>query len=380
MKRFWKEWVVKSNKLFLVIFTIEILGCFLVQDVNLVAARFTSLLSFFALAFIAAKQLYVRYRHEQASLTGLLLTDREMMVAAAGSVIALLNLFLIGSNKGAFLTAADVLIMCFVARSFTLNEKERFYLTGLCSALLLWWYCTVRWYFNFNMTGIIFMLTAFMSMLLMEMLKKRYDGLSYLSFVQMIQYIVATLLCLLYHARCVLLGMLVFAVLYFLLPYISKSRLLGGLLVFSVTAGSLLFTLFYMFLDKTGVSITFLYKDILSGRQDIWSELWEAFLSQPLTGIGSSYHLRSFFIFEVHNGLFDILAVHGGLVFVCVMYLLCKRLYEALVSFDGTVYSRICLCAVFVVLFISFFENFFINSPYLLFVLFFLSKERGMRK
>ena len=371
---------MKSNKFLLFILTIEILGCFLFQNVNQVMARFTSLLSFFALVFMAGEGLYHRSLKTGKTMMAQLMGDGEAMVVFAGCFLALLNLFIIGSNKGAFLTAADLLIMCYVARRCVFTLREKLYITALCSALLIWWYCTVRWYFNFNMTGIIFMLTAFMSMLLMEMLKEHFGDMKYLSFVQVVQYIVATLLCLLYHARCVLLGMIVFGLLYFIMPYVSKSRWLRVALVSSVTAGSLLFTLFYMLLDRMGVSITFLYKDILSGRQDIWRELWEAFLSMPLTGIGSSYHLKSFFIFEVHNGLFDILAVHGLPVFLCVMYLLCKRLYEALCSYDGSVYSRICLCAVFVILFISFFENFFINSPYLLFLLFYLRSAGAPHK
>ena len=88
-------------------------------------------------------------------------------------------------------------------------------------------------------------------------------------------------------------------------------------------------------------------------------------------------------MFEVHNGLFDILVVHGILVFCCVLYLLLKRLSECLLGFSVCSrddmwynYRRICVAAVFAILFTSFFENFFINSPYMLLLMVLMSMVR----
>ena len=356
------------NKIILAVLTVQMLGCFLDQNVNAVVSRFTSLMSFFLLMFVLVTTLMPQ---DGWSLKGLYLggfVHRGMWLVGFGCFIALVNLFILHSNKGAFLTAADVLMAAYLMGRLELSRGERFYFGCLGSAFLLWWYCTVRWYFNFNMTGMIFMLTALMAMLMMEMLKERGD-FPYLGFVQVITYVTATMLCLLYHARCVLAGMIVGGVLYLILPFILKRGALRHALVFAATFGSILFTLFYMSMDALGLNITVLYKEVLSGRQYIWRELWEALLSMPLTGIGSSYHLKSFFIFEVHNGLFDILAVHGVLVFACVVALLYGRLLRTLERADGSVYSRLCLAGAFAMLFTSFFENFFINSPYLLILL-----------
>ena len=373
----------KTNLIFLVILTLQTLGMFLYDEIHSVIAPLTSLMTFGCFGCMLIERLYRAYKNKDKAAFGT--GWHELWIVVAGSVVALINLFAIGSNKGAFLTAADLLLMCLLVREFSLSAKQKFYVCALYCALLIWWYCTVRWYFNFNMTGFVFMLTAVFSILLMEVVKKKHAGFEWLSFIQVIQFIVAFLLCLLYHSRCVMAGGLAFGMLYLLIPYIASKRVLREILILGATVGSIIFTMLYILLDKLDLNVTFLYKDILSGRQDIWKELWEAFLQSPITGIGSSYVMKSFFMFEVHNGLFDILVVHGILVFCCVLYLLLKRLSECLLGFSVCSrddmwynYRRICVAAVFAILFTSFFENFFINSPYMLLLMVLMSGIRDV--
>lgn len=379
-----------SKYIFVITIIVQFAGCFLLQSVNEVFSRFTSLMSFFVLGILC----FVKLGEGLSSgfsikkLAVRALRDWEFIVVILGMVIAALNLFIINSNKGAFLTAADVLMAFYVSDGFELERKKISAICAGASMLLIWWYCTVRWEYNFNTVGIIFMITAIMTLILLERLKEDYRQLYYLKFVQLVLYLTATLLCLLYHARCVLIGMLEFGALFLILPFISGKRLLRGILVGLVTAGSLLFSNLYILLAKTGVNITILYKNIISGRQKIWGELWENFVKMPFTGIGSSYEMKNFFIFEVHNGFLDILIVHGIFVFACVFILAVRRLLKALKIFSKTdrnadrkdyTVKRLALAGVFAVLFTSFFENFFINSPYLLMLLMFLSMNLSNR-
>lgn len=371
-----------SKYIFLITIIIQFAGCFLLQSVNEVFSRFTSLMSFFVLGLLCLAKLIDNT--EKPNIKDLITKafhDWEFCLVIVGMIIAALNLFIINSNKGAFLTAADVLMAFYVSDDFFLEKKKISAICFSASMLLIWWYCTVRWEYNFNTVGIIFMITAIMTLILLEALWEDYAQLYYLKYVQLILYITATLLCLLYHARCVLIGMLEFGVLFLLLPFIARKSLFRGVLVACVTAGSLLFSNLYILLAKTGVNITILYKNIISGRQKIWGELWENFVKMPLTGIGSSYEMKNFFIFEVHNGFLDILIVHGIFVFACVFVLAVRRLLKALRVFGemdrsafkkGYTAKRMALAGVFAVLFTSFFENFFINSPYLLMMLMFM--------
>lgn len=357
-----------SNYIFAAVLTVEIYGCFIFQEANAVISRYSSLISFVLLALLLFPKIKYYFLHP-----GELKNEPFLLILIGGCTAALLNLFIIGSNKGAFLTAATVMMTFYIGFDYEIPKWLRFYAFCLLSSLLIWWYCHVHWYFNFNMAGFIFMLTGIAAISLMEMLMIKNTRYAILRPIQIIAYITATLLCLLYHARCVLAGMLIFGILYLIMPVILKHNLSKHFLIIAATLGSLVFSALYILLDKTGISITILYKDILSGRQDIWGELWTAFSKQPFTGIGSSYEMKSFFIFEVHNGILDLLIVHGIPVFICAIILIYRTLLKALSNSSISRLRRIALSAVFAILFTSFFENFFINSPYLLLMLLFIA-------
>lgn len=357
-----------SNYIFAAVLTLEIYGCFIFQEANAITSRYASLISFILLSLLLLPKLKYYITHPAEFKN-----DPFLLILICGGTAALLNLFLIGSNKGAFLTAATVMMAFYIGYDYKCPLWLRFYTFCILSSLLIWWYCHVHWYFNFNMAGFIFMLTGIAAISLIEILIFKNKCYETLRPFQIIAYITATLLCLLYHARCVLAGMLLFGILYSVMPVILNHKLAKHILISASTFGSLIFSALYILLDKTGISITILYKDILSGRQDIWGELWTAFSKQPFTGIGSSYEIKSFFIFEVHNGMLDLLIVHGIPVFICAMLLIYRTLLKALSTPKISRLRRIALSAVFAMLFTSFFENFFINSPYLLIMLLFIA-------
>lgn len=361
-----------KGRLFLLFLTIEFLGCFMLQEVNFVFSKYTSLLTFVLLTVLIVLEKHSLFKEPSR----LFKEERELMAVFAGCIIALLNLFIVGSNKGAFLTAADVLLAFYAMKDMRLTKKQTFYGFSLGAAMLIWWYPVVRWEYNFNMTGMIFIVSAILSMLFLERLKKTEkmkNEKPELLIVQIVLLLTSTLLCLLYHARCAMIGMIIFAVLTAVIKAVSKRKLLRGILIFMATAFSIAFTGLYIFLDKAGISITILYKNIISGRQKIWEELWGQLLSKPLTGIGSSYVLKSHKIFEVHNGFFDILVVHGIIVFAIVLWIVIRRLWEVMKIETLDAEKRIALAGLFAILFSSFFENFFINSPYLLVVMLLVS-------
>ena len=89
----------------------------------------------------------------------------------------------------------------------------------------------------------------------------------------------------------------------------------------------------------------------------------------PLTGIGSSYKINVDWMggmFEVHNGLLDILIVHGAVVFAITIFMLVKRLLSLREKAGSDPVARSATAAVFAILAASFMENFFIVPPFLL--------------
>jgi O-antigen ligase len=238
-------------------------------------------------------------------------------------------------------------------------------LSGCGAAFLGVWFCDVKWNYNFNMVGLVFMVIGILSLLFLEMLREKFK-LQYLFYIEIMLYFTITLYTILYHSRCAMVGQLLFGLFVIAGKKFGTSKTFFKCLALLATIGSILFTILYVYFGTLSLNLKFLYKDLLSGREDIWKELWEVFLKSPITGIGSSYEMKNFFIFEVHNGLFDILVVHGILVFFVVLLLLLKRLFQYQIRFKNTNQMCITMAGFFAMLFTSFFENYVIVSPYLM--------------
>ena len=345
------------------LFTYLYLSSFLTQDIYAATTPYATLIIFILMALVALGAIDPVDRLKNK--------DIEFIAAAAAALIGLINLFLIGSNKGAFLIAADNAMLLYLAGKVPLSERCRKFICAVGVSVMIPWYAVVRWYYNFNMAGLVFITLMVMGELLLEYVKNHYE-FYYLKAVQILLFAVTLLFTVCYHARSAALCVVLYGVVWLLLPGLGKSKAYHAL-VFFATAGSLIFTLIYTALGIKRVELKVLYKDVLSGRQDIWRELWGAFIRHPLTGIGSAYKLKSFFIFEVHNGLMDILVVHGVIVFVCIVFLLLKRLY-GLKNLSYAFYpeKRLAAAGIYCYLFASFFENCFIVPPYcfIVFVLF----------
>ncbi len=327
------------------------------------AGKYASLFFFIALALMLLPYLPELIKKERAGLLLIVLTG----------ALTMLNLILVHSNKGAVLIPSDLALLCLVCRIVKPGEKILRITAAAGSVLTVLWYPAVKWSYNFNMAGLTFMLFMMMGILYLEYAGKE-RKIAGLRPIQILMYITALFYATLYHSRCAMAGILVFGISLLLSKRILRSRALYAVICCLLTFGSIVFTALYAAAGRAGINVRFLYKDLLSGRQDIWSELWDAFLRHPFTGIGSSYELKSFEIFEVHNGLFDILVVHGVIVFLLVVIQLLTALRGA-----GREYSTIraiAVSAVFGMLAASFFENFFTVPPYSAFFLCFLFVTR----
>lgn len=346
-------------------FTVLVLISFVNETVYEKAGRYSSLFMFAVLCVLAAAHLGEMWNNR----------DIRCIIVILTGIIAMTNLIIIHSNKGAVLIPSDLVLMALLASYISLSQTAAVYMAAVGSILTVIWYVDVRWTYNFNMAGLTFMLFMIMGVIYLEFLKEdhKYD---YLLYLQILMYATAFIYATLYHSRCAMAGIAAFGIFVLCGPLIRRSKLLFTLILIITTGGSIAFTILYLILAGKGINISFLYKDLLSGRQQIWKELWGAFFEHPLTGIGSSYVLESFDIFEVHNGFFDIMTVHGMIVFALVFIMILSAVNEAwLISRDketGKNYSILALAAVFAMFTASFFENFFITPPYSAFFFYFL--------
>ena len=164
----------------------------------------------------------------------------------------------------------------------------------------------------------------------------------------------------LYHrARGAFIMLGAFLLFYYIIP--SKWWLKKG--VFRViylleTLGSLGFVAFYTIAGTKGINfrLPFFYKDLFSGREEIWKEFFHLFLQKPLTGIGTNVEISSFFEFNVHNAMYNILVVYGLAVFVLVLALIYMRLEKLRKKAETDKVAFCALCVLTAVFFESFFD------------------------
>lgn len=305
--------------------------------------------------------------------------DPGFWLVAAGSAIALINIFVTGSGKGAWLTATDVLIVAYLAGKVKLSRKAVWFVLIYTGFYFFYWTFDVKGYFkgyNTNygglvlITGFVFAITGMIAFY-EELKKTEKGGAAFLFAFLIFMFAWGYNIIAWYRSRCALLGFVVFVIFLLVPQKVWKNKVFYTAATLMMTAGAIVVSILYVRIGKYSqdMSIRIFYKDLISGRNEIWSDLWQAFLRRPLTGIGSSYKINVDWmggIFEVHNGLLDILIVHGVIVFAITIYLLVKGL---LALREKAAVSRVAasaVSAVFAILATSFMENFFIVPPFLL--------------
>ncbi len=283
--------------------------------------------------------------------------DPDFIVLMLALVIAAANLFIIGSNKGCFLILADFLMVFYLAGEISLTKRQLNTLQIFFLIMYASWFVYDRaFYYNANTGATVTVFTLFGAYALIDRLclKKEIYGFF------IVLALVRTLGLILWHlARGAFIAYALFLILFYLVPkklWESKA-FIRGLTLFGIF-GSLIFVASYVAFSSTGINpkMPFFYKNVFSGREQIWKEVWDIFITQPLTGIGSGRALKSFFEYNIHNAMYDILAVHGIPVFVLSAILMIRRLFKAGDALKGNREKLICISAVFAIFIESFID------------------------
>lgn len=304
--------------------------------------------------------------------------DLEFYLMLAGDAVALVHLLVIKSNKGAFLTVALLLLVLYLSDKLVIPVKLMYGAGIYLGFFFYYWTFDVKGYFkgyNTNYGGLVLITGFVFAVLMLRILsaglrnaeKKKISIAVMLFTIFMFAWgynIIAW-----YRARCALVGLLVFGVLLLIPRKVWGNKILFGIIIAGSTFGAIAVSGLYILLGKMKevFTIQIFYKDILSGRDEIWTELWTEFLHKPITGIGSSYVMKLSWMdgmLEVHNGLLDILIVHGITVFIIVCYFLIKRLWALRENVATDEISRTAFCGITAMLISSFLENFFIVPPF----------------
>ncbi len=256
--------------------------------------------------------------------------DKMLFLLGGTLLIAVINLFIIGSRKGCILIIADFLMILYLAPEIKLKSAQKRMLEVFFLVMFISWFLYDRAYsYNANTGATVTVFTFFAAFVLLQEIaakKEIYGFFLVISFVRVITLVFWHL------ARGAFFALALFIFFYYIFPssWWKKKRIYYALILFS-TIGSLLFVGSYVLLGLTGynMKLPFFYKNIFSGREQIWLEIWDILRHQIFTGIGSGRKLKSFFEYNIHNAMYDILAVHGLIVFAGAVTLIWNTLAKA---------------------------------------------------
>jgi hypothetical protein len=315
-----------------------------------VTERYNSLIIFVALALL--------FFINVDWLEGLKKKDVLLYALLAALIIATANLFIIGSNKGCILILADFLLLLYIMPYVSFSPLQYRVLTVFFLVMYaIWFVHDMEFSYNTNTGATYTAFTTFAALILLVYLAKKKEIMGFFVVITLLR--TGTLV--LWHlARGAFAALFFFVCFFFIFKAIRPEKhrkgfaFLSGFAVF----GSLLFVWSYVQLSHTGfnVKMPVFYKDIFSGREDIWTEVWNMFIEKPLTGIGSGWELESFFEYNMHNAMYDILVVHGIIVFAISAFIIISRLIQMRCRVMDSIYTHIAASAVFAIFFESFID------------------------
>ncbi len=312
--------------------------------------------------------------------------DKEIWILAAVVILTGVNLFIIGSNKGCFFVAADFVLVWYLSDKIVLTGRQIkgmqiFYFV----LLMVWFFVAYPIFFSdyeqmaYN-TNTAATFTVFTLLCAYGLMKEWYHKKEIAGLILVMVLVRTAHLVVWHRARGAFIMFLAFLFFYYFIPRKWwDSKKICRAFYWLLTVGSLAFVILYTAIGQLGVNfkLPFFYKNVFSGRQKIWLEVGKMFIKQPITGIGSGYDLDTFIEYNLHNAMYDLIAVHGILVFVGILYIVYKR-------FDG--FRRIsnknamvlcALCAVLAVFLESFFDVDLIWADYAPNMLFLLAMIRS---
>ena len=278
--------------------------------------------------------------------------------------ITAVNILIVDSGLGCFFVMADFALVWYLSSQIKFAKWQIYLFGSLYTLMLIYWFFGVyTWMFadytSFAMnTNTAATFTMFSMLCVLPFFDALYEKHIIAGLLTTIALVKCFQIALYHRSRGAFIMLGAFMILRFVIPKkLWERKGFYYAVCILATFGSLLFVAFYIWLGTTGVNfrMPFFYKNIFSGREAIWLEFWNYFRSKPLTGIGTNVTITSFFEFNVHNAMYNILVIHGLTVFALTIFLMFRRLFALR---DGIASRKVALCALTAV-FAVFFESFF---------------------
>ena len=308
--------------------------------------------------------------------------DIDFIALCVLAVLTGVNIIVVKSGFGCFFITVNFAMIWYLSGVVRFRKWQVYLVSGMYVVMLLYWFMFVyTWMFadytsfamNTNTAATFTVFSMLCAFIFFDCLYQKHRLLAGLFMT------IALVKCFqigMYHRSR---GAFIMLIMFFLFKFIVPEKWWEKKVFFTImcliaTFGSLLFVSFYIWLGTTGVNfqMPFFYKNIFSGREAIWLEFWELFKAKPLTGIGTNVTITSFFEFNVHNAMYNILVIHGIFVFGLTLFIMYRRLYANHKNISAYPVALAAMVAVFAVCVESFFDVDLIWANYSVNVLFLL--------
>ncbi len=291
--------------------------------------------------------------------------DPDIIALILIVILTGVNILIVDSGFGCFFVMVNFALV-FVLSSQMEFKRWQFVLFGaLYTAMIIYWFAGVyTWMFadytsfamNTNTAATFTVFSMLFVFVFFDHLYERHIAFGLLITIALVKCFQIAM----YHrsrGAFVMLG--AFVLLRFLVPkkLWGKKGFYLTVIILS-TLGSLAFVGLYVWLGKSGVNfrMPFFYKNIFSGREQIWLEFWNLFTHRMLTGIGTNVTITSFFEFNVHNAMYNILVIHGVPVFILTLFIMFRTFMRNMPHLCDDRVRRCAMAAVFAVCIESFFD------------------------
>lgn len=311
---------------------------------------------------------------------------RETVILGILILITGINLFAVGSGKGAFFVPVNFLMIWYLSDRLYLTAKQLKIFSGIYMGFLLFYFFAAyprlfttfeNYKYNTNTAATFMIYTLLCAFIFLEI----YRGHSQLMGLFMVTLLLKGFQMSLWHrAR----GAFVMLIVFMFFKYVIPEKWWGSRIFYVITClmatlGSLMFVGIYVLVGTTGAnfSLPFFYKEVFSGREAIWKELFGLLVNRErpymlFTGIGTAFELESFFEKNVHNAMYNFVVIHGIIVFAGILYFVFKRLQGFRKKVMKSRVSACAMCALMAVFFESYFDVDLIWADYALNLMFLL--------
>ena len=307
--------------------------------------------------------------------------DADFIALVLLIVLTAVNILIVKSGYGCFFVMADFALIWYLSGEIVF-KRWQFVLLGILYVIMLiyWFFGVYTWMFadyeSFAMnTNTAATFTVFSMLCAFVFFDHLYEHHKIAGLLITIAIVKCFQIGLYHRSRGAFIMLIAFLVLRFLVPKkLWEHKGFYYAVCVIATFGSLAFVAFYIWLGTMGVNfrMPFFYKNVFSGREAIWLEFWNLFIRKPFTGIGTNVTITSFFEFNVHNAMYNILVIHGLVVFALMMFLMYRKWGKVRKGICDSAVVRCALTAVFAVCIESFFDVDLIWANYTLNVFFLL--------